>query len=332
MPTSLLTPPRPTPPRHRPWGAGLLAVLAGLSACRDSPPAGYLGYLEAEWVYVAAPVAGRLERLAVTRGQEVLAGEVLFELERAPEETALAEAAHLLERTRARRDNLGKGQRPSELAVLEAQEAQARAELALAEAEWRRREPLRQQGVIAEEEWDLARARRDAAAAQVAALQARLATARLGAREDEIRAAEAEVAAAQAAWERARWAVEQKRQHAPIAGRVQDTLYREGEWVPAGRPVVVLFAPEQLKARFFVPETALAAVRVGQRVTVHGDGWPAPVPAVIRFKAERPEYTPPVIYSRANRAKLVYLIEAEVAPEAARALPVGQPVEVRLVP
>lgn len=309
-----------------------MAALAALTACHESPPAGYPGYLETEWVYVAAPVAGRLARLAVARGQEVSAGEALFELEQATEETALAEAAHLLERARARRDNLGKGQRPSELAALEAQAAQARAELALAEAEWRRRGPLREQGVIADGEWDLTRARRDAAAAQVEALQAQLATARLGAREDEIRAAEAEVAAAQATWERARWAVEQKRQRAAVAGRVQDTLYRVGEWVPAGRPVVVVFPPDQLKARFFVPEAALAAVQVGQRVTLHADGWPAPVPAVIRFKADRPEYTPPVIYSRENRAKLVFLVEAELAPEAARALPVGQPVEVRLEP
>ncbi len=309
-----------------------MAALAALTACHQSPPAGYPGYLETEWVYVAAPVAGRLARLAVHRGQEVAAGEALFELEKATEETALAEAAHLLERARARRDNLDKGQRPSELAELEAREARARAELALAEAEWRRREPLRQQGVIADEEWGLARARREAAAAEVAALQARLTTARLGAREDEIRAAEAEVAAAQAAWERARWAVEQKRQAAPVAGRVQDTVYRVGEWVPAGRPVVVLFPPDQLKARFFVPEPVLAAVRVGQQVMVHGDGWPAPVPAVIRFKADRPEYTPPVIYSRENRAKLVFLVEAVLAPEVARSLPVGQPVEVRLEP
>lgn len=308
-------------------------VLVGLlAACRPPAPAGYQGYLEAEFLYVAAPLGGRLERLAVSRGQEVRAGERLFELDPVAEAAAVEEAARRLAQAQARLDNLRKGRRPSEIAALEAQLARAEAHRRWAEAELARRRELRAQEVISAAELDLARAQRDAEAAQVEALRAELETARLGAREDEIRAAEAEVAAAQAALERARWAVDQKRPAAPAAGRVHDTLFREGEWVPAGQPVVVLLSPAQLKARFFVPEPDVAGLRLGARVWLRADGWSEPVSATITYVAAQAEYTPPVIYSRENRAKLVFMVEARPDPARAAALRPGQPVEVRTQP
>jgi HlyD family secretion protein len=334
MKVSISLPPTGAPAR---WSrAALLAGLGGLwllaGGCREQPAGAYPGYLEAEFVHVAAPLAGRLDRLAVTRGQEVRAGELLFDLEQAAEAAAAEEAARRVDQARARLDNLHKGRRPTELATLEAQLARAEANLRLSEIELARREQLRRDAVIAPADLDLARARRDADAAQVEALRAELATARLGAREDEIRAAEAEWAAATAGLARARWAVEQKHRTAPVAGRVHDTLYREGEFVPAGQPVVVLLPPENVKARFFVPETDVATLQVGGRVEVRADGWPAPRPATIRYIATRAEYTPPVIYSRENRAKLVFLVEAVFAPAEARDLPPGLPVEVTRLP
>lgn len=308
---------------------GLLLLAGG---CREQPAGVYPGYLEGEFVHVAAPLAGRLDRLAVSRGQEVRAGELLFELERAAEAAAVEEAARRVDLARARLDNLRKGRRPTELAALEAQLARAEANLRLSEIELARRDQLGRDAVIAPADLDQARARREADAAQVEALRAELATARLGAREDEIRAAEAELAAATAGLARARWAVDHKHRAAPVAGRVHDTLYREGEFVPAGQPVVVLLPPENVKVRFFVPETEVATLRVGGTVAVRADGWPAPRTATIRYLATRAEYTPPVIYSRENRAKLVFLVEADFPPAAARDLSPGLPVEVSRSP
>lgn len=314
------------------WRAGLGSLLLLTGGCREQPAGVYPGYLEAEFVQVAAPLAGRLDRLAVTRGQEVRAGELLFELEQAAEAAAVEEAARRVDQTRARLDNLHKGSRPTELAALEAQLARAEANLRLSALELARREQLQRDAVLAPADLDQARARHEADAALVEALRAELATARLGAREDEIRAAEAELAAAAAGLARAQWAVDQKHRTAPVAGRVHDTLYREGELVPAGQPVVVLLPPENVKARFFVPETDVAMLRVGGRVEVRADGWPAPRPATISYIATRVEYTPPVIYSRENRAKLVFLVEAVFPPAAAQDLPPGLPVEVTRLP
>jgi HlyD family secretion protein len=97
--------------------------------------------------------------------------------------------------------------------------------------------------------------------------------------------------------------------------------------VGAGQPVVSLLPPENLKARFFVPEPRLGAVKIGQPVELRCDGCGAPIAVRVDYVAPRAEYTPPVIYSRENRGKLVFLVEARPAQPHAALRP-GLPVEV----
>ncbi len=138
------------------------------------------------------------------------------------------------------------------------------------------------------------------------------------------------MAAAKAALEQARWVVGQKQQVAQTNGVVQDTLYREGEWIAAGKPVVSLLPPTHRKVRFFVPQDRLPDFQPGTSVKVGLDGVAEDLPAVISYVSTEAEFTPPVIYSRENRAKLVFMIEAVFAPENAARLNPGQPADVRL--
>jgi HlyD family secretion protein len=117
---------------------------------------------------------------------------------------------------------------------------------------------------------------------------------------------------------------------APVAALVEDTLFRIGEWVGAGTPVVNLLPPAAIKVRFFVAETVLARIKPGDAVTLHCDGCALPIEARIRFIARSAEFTPPVIYSREQRAKLVYLVEAWPSAADAVKLRPGQPVDVAL--
>lgn len=300
------------------------------AGCRDQPPSLYQGYAEGEYVYVASPIAGRLEELAVSRGRQVAAGTVLFTLERDFEQAALREAEQGLAEAESSLADLIKGQRPTELQAIEARLDQARTSLALAEKEWRRRRNLYRQKTISAEERDQARTAFERARQAVAEISAELATARLGARSDQIAAARAEVAAAQARLAQSRWAYDQKRRQAPRAGLIFDTLYRPGEQVAAGRSVVVLLPPENIKIRFFVPEPVVGSLAVGQPVTVSFDGAAAPIPAAISFISPQAEYTPPVIFSRDTRSKLVFMVEARPDVRDAPLLHPGQPVDVRL--
>jgi len=114
----------------------------------------------------------------------------------------------------------------------------------------------------------------------------------------------------------------------PVTGTVEQVYYRPGEVVTAAKPIVAMLPPGNIKIRFFVPETALARVTYGEEVKVHCDACAGDITAKVSFIAKSAEFTPPVIYSQEERAKLVYLIEA--LPVDPGNLRVGQPVDVTL--
>jgi HlyD family secretion protein len=307
-----------------------LCGLIALGGCQPAPPPGFSGYVEVEPVQVAAPLSGRLVTLNVQRGALVEAGAPLFTLEQENEAAAVREARARVERAEAALRDLQKGQRPDELAALAAAVDAQQAALQRSESELRRQRQLAAQGFTSGAELTALQAQRDADAARLRQLQAQLRTARLGGRVDARAAGEAEVQAARAALAQIEWRLGQKAVSAPLAARVEDTLYRVGEWVNAGAPVVTLLDPAALKLRFFVPETEVAKIAVGQPVLAHCDGCPAPIPAAVRFVAREAEFTPPVIYSRGSREKLVFMVEASPAPGDAAKLKAGLPVDVTL--
>jgi HlyD family secretion protein len=308
----------------------VIPLLAGLAfaGCSPSAPPGWQGYIEGEYVYVAAPLAGRVETIAVQKGDRVKAAAPLFTLDSTAELAAQSQSKQRLEEAEAQLADLRKGERPSELAALEARLGQANAAAALSAIELDRATKLHVSGAATDDDFDRAKLAHDGDLQQVKDLQAQLATAQLGARSDAIAAAESAVAADRAALRASDWAVEQKSQAAPGAGLVYDVLFRVGEYAGAGIPVVALLPPENIKVRFFLPEEDFAPLKAGDRVRVTVPGLPSPLEARVSFLSPQPEYTPPVLYNRDNRAKLVFMVEATFAAAAARDLHPGQPVDV----
>lgn len=312
---------------------GVYVALAGflLAACGREDSGRMQGYVEGEFVYVASPREGQLEKLAVQRGQQVKKGDLLFGLESGAEKARREEAARNLARAQANFEDAKRGQRPSEIQSLEAQLQQAQAAVILSGREYDRQEKLTRTGAAAQQELDRARSARDQDRERVARLLADLKTARLGSREDQIAAAEAAVKAQEAVLAQADWELEQKTQRAPADGLVFDTLYQQGEWVAGGRPVVSLLPPENVKVRAFVPEARVAGLKYGQPVRVFVDGVNEPYRGRVSFISPRAEYTPPVIYSRESRDKLVFMVESVFDPATAAQLHPGQPLDVEFV-
>jgi HlyD family secretion protein len=128
------------------------------------------------------------------------------------------------------------------------------------------------------------------------------------------------------AWSETR--LTRRRAASPADGTIQQVYYRPGETVPAGRPVVALLPPGNLKIRFFAPQADLPEIKFGDTVNVTCDGCEKGLTAKVSFMARSAEFTPPVIYSQDERTKLVFLIEAR--PEQPEKFRVGQPVSVSL--
>ncbi len=215
--------------------------------------------------------------------------------------------------------------------MLQAQLAQAEATWELATANRARQEKLSIERTVSAATLDEARATEANARARLKELRASVEQGRLGARDDEINAAVSDVEAARRALAQEKWKLDQKMQVSPAAGQVTDTYFRPGEMVAAGTPIVEMLPPENVKARFFVPQEKLALVAPGTIVQVRTDGGKSTVRARVIRVAAQAEYTPPYIYSRENRAHLVFLVEAkpENSADAAK-LPPGLPVEVSL--
>lgn len=310
--------------------AAAAAVLAlSVAACGEAPAPGWSGYAEGDYVYVAAPLAGRLDQLAVQAGQQVARGAPLFTLDAEAEIAARDEAGARLAAAQAQASNIGSGKRRDEIAVIEAQLTQARAQAELARSDLARQRQLVEQGFISKARLDDAATAVEQTRARVGELEAALRVARLPARPDERSAALAQADAASQALRASDWRTRQKQQLAPADALVADTFFRAGEYVPAGQPVLSLLPPGAIKARFFVPEAEIATLAAGQAVQLHCDGCGTPIAARISRIATQAEYTPPVIYSNAQRAKLVFLVEARPdAKDAARLRP-GQPLDVR---
>lgn len=306
----------------------ITALLSLLSACSDSRPSAWSGYAEGDYVYVAAPIAGRLEVVSVQAGQNVEKGAPLFRLEAESENAARAESQARLRTAQAQAANLDKGRRESEIAVISAQLAQAHANAKLARSDLDRQQQLLAQGFVSRARADDAQTTLQLAEARVAELSASLAVARLPARNDERSAARAAAQAAQEVLYQSNWRSDQKQQSAPVQAQVSEVFFQPGEYIGAGQPVLALLPPSNIKARFFVAETELAGLQLGQTVRVQCDACGAPISARISRIATQPEYTPPVIYSNAQRAKLVYLVEALPAPGQAVQLKPGQPLDV----
>ncbi|MGE0851191.1 MAG: HlyD family secretion protein [Hyphomicrobiaceae bacterium] len=142
--------------------------------------------------------------------------------------------------------------------------------------------------------------------------------------------AEAALRTAEARLNSARTRLVRRSMASPTAGTVQEVYFRGGEMVPAGRPIVSLLPPDNVRVRFFVPQATLPQVHIGDRIAINCDGCAKGLTARVNFISAQAEFTPPVIYSLEERARLVFRIEA--TPEHPEKLRVGQPVSVTLQP
>jgi len=310
----------------------LLAAVAGgwWWTSKAPKPLEWQGYAEGDFVKVGPTQAGLLTVLNVARGTKVAAGARLFDQDDSNDRAARDQVASQLKQAEAQLANLEAGGKPTEIEQAEANLADARAARDKIEADLKRNEILVKSLAATEQLVDQQRADLRSANAKVGAMEAMVTQmhAPLG-RDGEIKAQEQLVESLRAAVAMAQWRIDQRHVMAPAAGVVADVLARPGETIPAGGPVVSLLPPENILVRFFVPETRLAEVHGGDKVALRCDGCPADLSATISFISPQAEYTPPVIYSEASRAKLVYMVEARPPSEQAALINPGQPIAVR---
>ena len=280
------------------------------------------GYIEGQNLYLAAPVAGTVASVSAVEGARVPAGQPLFTIDPA---TLSAQGEQARASVAAAR---------TLITAAEATARQADAEAAAADAEAERagRDLARLVSVKADDTAAVANKDIDAARAAFREAKARVAAARRTAdsRRAQIAAARAQAKEAQGHQREVQIRVSQLAPAAPANARVEDVFFQPGEWVSANQPVVNLLPDNKVKVRFFVPENDVARYRPGREVRFSCDACASALTATIRNVSSRPEFTPPIIYSRDSRDRLVFMVEAY--PQNPAGLQPGLPVDVEPLP
>lgn len=308
----------------------VVAILLG--SCRDAERVSLSGYVEIEPVRLGAALSGRLISLPLTKGQTVHPGQTAFVLEQEQESLSVAEAEAHLSQAQSQLKNLLTGKRPVEIEAIAAELLALQTALNQSDADWKRQVSLHKQGLVSDASLDLARTKRDVDAARVEQLKAQLAAAKLPAREAEIEATRASAVAAKQQLAMRQWGLQQKSISIPVGGQIDDTYFRPGEWVPSGSPVISILPPGALKIRFFIPENERSRYVVGSQILVQCDHCGSAQRARISSVAKEAEFTPPVLYNRDNRSRLVWMAEAEPLDRGRFDLRPGQPVDVVISP
>jgi HlyD family secretion protein len=306
---------------------GLIAGFLALIGLDDATP-NYQGYGEGEYVLVSQQIAGTIDEVKVVRGQTVHTGDLLYVLEHVSEQADLDKAKAQLDHDEANLADLLKAKRQPELDQLLAARNEAKAAVQITDINVVRDEKLLASHAISQAVMDTDHAALDQARAKMAQAEAALATGLMSTgRDDAIRAAQATSAASQAGVVSAQWKLDQKTVFASTDAYVFDTIHRKGEYVKAGDAVISLLPASNIRVRFFVPGTALPDMHTGMAVTIHETGSDKPRAAHVSYLSPQAEYSPPELYNRDNREKLLYMIEAtpDSNPEGIHP---GQPVDV----
>jgi HlyD family secretion protein len=280
------------------------------------------GYIEGENLFLSSPVAGTVGTISAVEGTRVAAGAQLFTIDPATlsAQGEQAEANVTAARTQIASAEANARQAEAEVSAAAAGAENARADLARLEAV--RRDDS---AAVAGKDLDAARAALREANARVAAAQRTA-----DSRRSQVAAARAQAVEAQGGRREVQIRVNQLSPVAPSAGRVEEVFFQPGEWVSANQPVVSLLPDAKVKVRFYVPEQEVSRYRPGRTVRFSCDGCSSGLAATIRYVSPRPEFTPPIIYSRDSRDRMVFMVEAY--PKRPADLQPGLPVDVEPIP
>jgi HlyD family secretion protein len=269
-----------------------LLIICLLTACKEEHPH-YNGYIDADLTYLSSNYAGRLSDLLVNRGQSVNPHQLLFKLEQTSEQFNI-------EKSQLSRQNL----------LSQQQEIQDR--LHYYDINYQRISHMHQQHAASQNDLDLAKRDLDISTNQLNAIKALVKNTTVDI-EDK------------------RWQATRKENSATDSGIIFDTYYNVGEYIQAGQPIVSLITQGHIKVIFYVSEAQLSQLFLDQKVNIISDGQTAFGTGKIRYISNVAQYTPPILYSREERASLVFRVEAGIDNPNLNQLHLGQPVTLEIL-
>ena len=306
------------------------AIAASLAACARNQQAPAVGTLERHRFEIAATAAEQIVAMPVREGQAVKQGDVVAQLDGGSLAANRASVAAQASQLQHRLDELEHGARAGEIVQARAQVAAAKAQYDQNLKEYERLSGLVGRGLVAQSQVDAQLQLRDSSAAQLKSSQAALDLLLQGTRSEQLEQARAALRSAESLLQQQDVLLARLQLVAPVDGVIEALPYRLGERPVLGAPVVIMLASGMPYARVYIPEPQRASLHAGQSLSVHVDGVAQPFTGTLRYIAGEASFTPYFALTQRDRSRLAYLAEIDLPEPAARDLPAGVPVEVRL--
>lgn len=299
---------------------GVLALMAGgylyvRTAANQAPDSSLRisGNIEAHESVVSFKVQGRVMELPVQEGQYVKQGDLLARLDDDDYRQQVSVDEATVGMRKAELELSVAGSRVQEIQVAKQTLIDARADLELKRAEFRRRqELLAEQGVSDE---DIDRAASQLKRAQATYERAKQTHDQIveGTRKEEIAVRRANLQSAREALQMSRLKLNYTVLSAPVSGVVLVRQAELGEVVSAGTPVVTIADVEHLWMRGYLNETDLGRVKWGQSATIHTDTFSDKTyQGRVSFISSQAEFTPKSVETHKERVTLVYRIKIDL--------------------
>jgi HlyD family secretion protein len=309
----------------------LIAALVA-AACNRNQDDGIVhlnGRIEAPMVDLGPKVPGRVTEVFVREGDRVKAGALLVRLDLGETSIAVEREQAGVRSAQARAQDLEAGSRASEIDVVQAEVADRRAAVSLAQKEAERQRFLLDRKVGTQRDYDRARTELERTRAALKMSQERLELAQAGTRRNQTAAAEAEAQRAQAVLKQSIAVARENEVRAPADGVIVHRLAEPGQLVGAGQPAVTMAFANRLYVRTFIPETKLGRVRMGSAARVTVDAFPGrEFAARISEISPEAEFTPKAVETKSERVNLVYAAKADLDRGWSEPLVPGQPAEI----
>ena len=232
-------------------------------------------------IEVASKVVGRVKWMGVEKGDKVKGGQEIVRLEDDEYQARLLESVGTLESLKASLNELRAGSRPEEIDRAEADLAEAKAQLQQARIDFDRAKQLRDDGVVAEADYDESRYRFEGLVNRVESLGKTLELLQIGPRQEDIDSAVADVKRAEGMVAYNRTIVAATVIRAPVTGTVLERNIEVGELVTTGfvgergaKGYVVAMADlEDIQVELDISQDDFARVFMNQRAIVTTDAY-----------------------------------------------------------
>lgn len=304
------------------WGWMLIAI--GLCGCGEEQV--WYGQLQHDRVMLTATSSELVTAIPVKKGDRVHAGDLLVQLDPTMQQLRLEQAKAELQRLQAAYALLQEGSREEQLAAAKARWQSAKAYAVEMQRQLTRTTELRKQRLVAQAALDQAQAAATMASAQTTEAQQQYLELSRGNRPTQLDQGQAAVASAAAVVAQEQRRLADLSVKATQAGRVDDLPYQVGDRVMTGAVLALVQTESNAYGRFYIPETAISQLHVGQTVQVRADGIDAPWSGRIRHIQGQPAFTPYYALNQADRAMLMFLVEVEL-PATANERPNGMPLQ-----